>query len=73
MCSTDRNLSDKRSFYSILNPNIHPEKRNFAAQWLHNIGNGWSVKIFKVASHRKVCEDPRGRLQGRFTRTISRI
>ena len=39
---TDRNLSDKRRFYTIPNPNIHPEKRNLAAQWLHNIGTGVS-------------------------------
>ena len=51
------NNSDNRSFYSTPYPNINPEKRNLAAQWLHNIGNGWSVKIFKVASHKRVCED----------------
>ena len=37
---TDRNISDKRTFYTIPNPNIHPEKWNLAAQWLHNIGTG---------------------------------
>ena len=50
---TDRNLSDKRTFYTIPNPNIHPEKRNLAAQWLHKIGTGWSVRNFKVASYLK--------------------
>ena len=48
---TDRNFSDKRTLYTIPNPNIHPEKRNLAAQWLHNIGIGWSVRNFKVASY----------------------
>ena len=50
---TDRNLSDKRTFYTIPNPNIHPEERNLAAVWLHNIGTGWSVRNFKVASYLK--------------------
>ena len=50
---TDRNLSDKRTFYTIPNLNIHPEKRNLAAQWLHNIETGWSVRNFKVASYLK--------------------
>ena len=50
---TDRNLSDKRTFYTIPNLNIYPEKRNLAAQWLHNIGTGWSVRNFKVASYLK--------------------
>ena len=54
---TDRKLRDKRTFYTIPNPNIHPEKKNLAAHWLHNIGTGWSVKNFKVASYLKVCED----------------
>ena len=39
---TDMNLSDKRRFYTIPNLNIQPEKRNLAAQWLHNIGTGVS-------------------------------
>ena len=48
---TDRNLIDKRTFYTIPNPNIHPEKRNLAAQWFHNIGTVWIVRNFKVASY----------------------
>ena len=39
---TDVNLSDKIRFYTIPNPNIQPEKRNLAAQWLHNNGTGVS-------------------------------
>ena len=54
---TDRNLRDKRIFYTIPNAKIHPEKRNLAAQWLHNIGTGWSVKNFNFASYKRVCED----------------
>ena len=50
---TDRNLSDERTLYTIPNPNIHPEKRNLAAQWLQNIGTGWSVRNFKVALYLK--------------------
>ena len=50
---TDRNLSDKRTFYTIPNPNIHPGKRNLAAKWLHNIGTGWSVRNLKFASYLK--------------------
>ena len=54
---TYRNLSDKRSFYSKSNRNIHPEKRDIAAQWLHSIRTWWTAKNFKVASYKRVCED----------------
>ena len=50
---TDRNLSDKRTFYkSLIRTYIH-KKRNLAAQWFHNIGTGWSVRNFKVALYLK--------------------
>ena len=55
---TDMNLSDKRRFYTIPNLNIQPEKRNLAAQWLHNIGTGVSSQELQSCFiFKRVCKD----------------
>ena len=55
---TDRNLSDKRTFYTIPNSNIHPEKKEFTSTmapqhwYLMECQELQSFFIFK-----RVCED----------------
>ena len=45
------------SFFSFPNPRIKPEKKDFAARWLFNIGTGWTVKNYSFDNAKKVCHE----------------
>ena len=54
------NKSDKGkgiSFFSIPNPKMTPEKKDFAARWLFKIGIGWTVKNYSFSGAQRVCHE----------------
>ena len=56
-CSNTSGKSDiKRGFFRVPVPKNEEEEKR-AARWLHNIGTGYTVNMFRFTVGNKVCED----------------